>query len=119
MAYPTPSAYQDALQFPATAFADPALAAGEPATNALGLPQPITGAFAAVFPVETTEGRYAVRCFLPDVPGLRRRYRAIAEHLADAGLPYAVGFEYQRDGIRVGGASFPILKMEWVEGEGL
>lgn len=119
MAYPTPSAYQDALQFPATAFADPALAAGEPTTNALGLPQPITGAFAAVFPVETADGRFAVRCFLTDVPGLRRRYRAIAEHLTAARLPYTVGFEYQPDGIRAGGTSYPILKMEWAEGEGL
>ena len=119
MAYPTPSAYQDALQFPATAFADPTLAAGQPATNALGLPQPITGAFAAVFPVDTTEGRVAVRCFLTDVPDQRRRYRAIAEHLAAAGLPYTVGFDYERDGIRVGGTTYPILKMEWVDGEGL
>ena len=119
MAYPTPSAYQDALQFPATAFADPVLAAGEPATNALGLPQPITGAFAAVFPVETAQGRFAVRCFLTDAPDLHRRYRALAEHLAGAGLPYTAGFEFQREGIRVGGAWYPILKMAWVEGEGL
>ncbi len=119
MAYPTPSAYQDALQFPATAFADPVLAAGEPATGALGLPQPITGAFAVVFPVETAQGRVAVRCFLTDVPGLHRRYRALAEHLAEAGLPYSAGFEVQREGIRVGGTWYPILKMEWVEGEGL
>src|SRR5690606_327685 len=115
----TPSAYQEALQFPATAFADPVLAAGEPATNALGLPQPITGAFAAVFPMETAEGRVAVRCFLTDVPDLRRRYRAIAHHHLRGGQPYTVGFEYQHEGIRVGSAAYPILKMAWAEGEGL
>ncbi|MDX1530538.1 MAG: hypothetical protein R3362_03350, partial [Rhodothermales bacterium] len=100
--YPTPSAYQEALQFPQTAFADPELAAGEVRTNALGLPQPITGAFAAVFPVSTAAGRYAVRCFLTRVERQQRRYRAVAEHLAAADLPYTVAFDYQPEGVRVG-----------------
>ena len=117
--YPTPSDYQEALQFPATAFSDPLLAAGTPATNALGLPQPITGAFAVVFPVETAEGRVAVRCFLTPVADGRQRYRAVAEHLAAADLPYTTDFEYRPRGIRVGGAAYPILTMAWVEGEGL
>lgn len=117
--YPTPSDYQEALQFPATAFSDPRLAAGTPATNALGLPQPITGAFAVVFPVETAEGRVAVRCFLTPVADGQRRYRAVAEHLAAADLPYTTDFEYRPRGIRVGGAAYPILTMAWVEGEGL
>ena len=117
--YPTPSAYQEALQFPQTAFADPELAAGEVRTNALGLPQPITGAFAAVFPVSTAAGRYAVRCFLTRVERQQRRYRAVAEHLAAADLPYTVAFDYQPEGVRVGVEPYPLLKMAWVEGEGL
>lgn len=119
MPYPTPSEYQEALQFPQTAFADPALAEGEPATNALGLPQPITGAFAVVFPVETAGGRFAVRCFLAPAEDLRARYRAIARTLAEADLPYTVPFEVQPEGVRVGGRAFPLLKMAWAEGEGL
>lgn len=34
-------------------------------------------------------------------------------------LPYTVGFEYQREGIRIRGEWYPLLKMEWVEGETL
>jgi len=117
--YPTPSDYQEALQFPATAFLDPELAAGTPATNALGLPQPITGAFAAVFPVETEGRRFAVRCFLTKVEDQAARYRAVAAHLAEAELESTVVFDYQPKGIRVGGASYPILKMVWAKGEGL
>jgi hypothetical protein len=117
--YPTPSDYQEALQFPATAFLDPDLAAGTPATNALGLPQPITGAFAAVFPVETESGRYAVRCFLTKVEDQAARYRAVARHLAEAELESTVTFDYQPEGICIGGASYPILKMAWAKGEGL
>ena len=118
-AYPTPSDYQEALQFPATAFADPVLAAGTPRANALGLPQPITGAFAAVFPVETPQGRFAVRCFLTDVEDQQARYRAVARRLADVDLPSTVTFDYQPEGIRVAGLAYPILKMAWAEGEGL
>jgi hypothetical protein len=117
--YPTPSEYQEALQFPATAFLDPELAAGVPVTNALGLPQPITGAFAAVFPFDTAGGRYAVRCFLTRVEDQRAQYRAVARHLEEADLESTVPFDYQREGVRVGADVFPLLKMAWAEGEGL
>ncbi|MEP0546069.1 MAG: hypothetical protein ABJF88_03990 [Rhodothermales bacterium] len=118
-AFPTPSDYQEALQFPATAFADPVLAAGTPRTNALGLPQPITGAFAAVFPMETEAGRFAVRCFLTHVADQQARYRAVARHLAEADVPGTVTFDYQPEGVRVAGQPYPILKMAWADGEGL
>lgn len=117
--YPTPSDYLEALQFPSTAFLHPELAAGTPKTNALGLPQPITGAFAAVFPVDTERGRFAVRCFLTRVEDQQARYRAVARHLAEAELPSIVAFDYQPEGVRVGGEAFPLLKMAWTEGEGL
>jgi hypothetical protein len=117
--YPTPSDYQEALQFPATAFLDPVLAAGTPAQGPLGLPQPITGAFAAVFPVDTPGGRFAVRCFLTRVDDQAARYRAVARHLAEAALPHTVAFDYQPEGVRVGGKTYPVLKMAWAEGEGL
>ena len=117
--FPTPSDYQEALQFPETAFADPVLAAGTPKMNALGLPQPITGAFAAVFSIETPSGRFAVRCFLTHVEDQQTRYRAVARHLAEVDLSSTVTFEYQPDGLRVAGQAYPILKMAWAEGEGL
>lgn len=118
--YPTPSEYQEAVQFPADAFRDPELQQAHPDENALGLPQPITGNFAAVFPMTARTGqRWAVKCFLTDVPNQRSRYRAIAEHLDAHPLPYTVEFAYQEGGIRMDGTAYPILKMEWVEGVSL
>lgn len=115
--YPTPSDYQEAVQFPETAFADPELQEARPAENALGLPQPITGNFAAIFPMTGPTGRtWAAKCFLTDVPDQRTRYRAIARHLNDLDLPYFIDFDYQAEGIRVANDAYPLLKMEWVDG---
>lgn len=119
MTYPTPGEYQQAVQFPAAAFADPQLQDAAPETSALGLPRATTGAFAVVFPVKAPGVKWAVKCFLTDVPDQRRRYRAIADHLRDAGLPYTARFEYQPAGIHVAGQGFPILKMEWLDGTSL
>ena len=120
MSYPTPSDYQDAVQTPETAFADPELQAATPRTNVLGLPQPITGAFAAVFPMTTDTGaRVAAKCFLAERPDLLARYQAIAAHLAEANLDATVGFDMQARGIRVNGEAYPLLKMEWAAGTNL
>ncbi|NBC19175.1 MAG: hypothetical protein GVY18_17870 [Bacteroidetes bacterium] len=114
--YPTPGAYQEALQVASASLHDPELRAATPVETALGLPKAITGAFAAVFPMDARTRRWAVKCFLTDVPDQRRRYDAIAEHLAEAELPYTIDFDYQRTGIQVEGRTLPVLKMAWVEG---
>ena len=116
MSYPTPGEYQEAVQFPETAFADEELQEADPETTVLGLPRVITGAFAAVFPLSARKRRWAVKCFIHEAPDRRKRYRAIGDFLEDASLPFTVGFEYQPSGIRVEEASFPLLKMEWVTG---
>jgi len=73
-----------------------------------------------VFKVTTTAGRVlAVRCFTREVSDHQRRYAAISKELARLKLPYTVGFEYLPDGILVKGRMCPLLKMEWVQGEGL
>ena len=115
--YPTPSDYQEALQASAVAFADPELQSATPRTNALGLPQPITGSFAAVFPVTTDAGaQYAVKCFLTEEPAQHDRYEAVADALDGLDHDAFVEFGYQADGIQVGGETYPLLKMEWIRG---
>jgi hypothetical protein len=115
--YPTPSEYQEAVQFPGTAFVDPELQDAVPRTNVLGLPQPITGAFAAVFPMTLDAGvRVAVKCFLSEAEGQAERYAAIARHLEQANPAATVGFDFQSPGIRVNGAAYPVLRMEWGKG---
>lgn len=118
MAWPTPQEYNEAIQNPATAFVDPELRAGKPVLTPLGLPRPITGGFATVYQMVCAAQRvWAVRCFLRDFGDHQERYAAISAHLAQANAPYMVNFAFLTDGIRVGGRLYPVLKMEWVEGE--
>ena len=119
MGWPTPQEYNEAIQNPRTAFADGELRAGQPVLTALGLPRPITGAFASVYQLVCPQRTWAVRCFLREYGDHQERYAAISEHLARVKLPYMVPFTFLTEGIRVNGRWYPILKMEWVEGESL
>ncbi len=120
MAWPTPQEYNEAIQNPRTAFADAELKLGQPLLTPLGLPRPITGGFASVYQLICPGQRvYAVRCFLREYGDHQERYAAISDHLERVRLPYMVNFTFLPDGIRVGGRWYPILKMEWVEGETL
>lgn len=104
-----------AVQTPAVAFTDPELASGQPDTNAMGMPEVFSGAFASVFRVSTPAGRrWAVKCFTREISDRDRRYRAISDQLSRMNRDWQVGFEYQPDGIRVAGQTYPIVKMEWV-----
>src|SRR5262245_12338676 len=118
MAWPTSQDYFEAVQSPEVCFSDPDLKAGSVACNALGLPIPRSGNFADVYQVKAATGSesWAVKCFTRQVPGLRDRYKELSTHLHQAKLPFSVEFKYLEQGIRIGGAWFPVLKMQWVEG---
>lgn len=116
MAWPLISDYQEAIQSPRTSLADSVLQQGTPVCNRLGLPVPVTGGFASVYQINSQGRRWAVRCFLREFSDQARRYQAIDQHLRGVSLPCKVGFEYQPKGIRIRGAWYPILKMEWVQG---
>jgi WD40 repeat protein len=117
MTWPLSQDYNEAIQSPATSFADPELRAGTAATNALGIPMPRSGNFADVYEVRCPNGdRWAVKCFTRQVAGLRERYQEISTHLQEVRLPFAVDFQYLEQGIRVHGAWYPVLRMRWVEG---
>jgi|SRR5579884_522711 len=119
MSWPTPQDYNEAIQNPALNLADPELKAGTPELTSLGLPRPITGGCVSVYRMRCGSRDWAVRCFLREVPDQQKRYAAISRHLASARLPYTVGFQFLPQGIRIRGQWFPILKMEWVQGEPL
>jgi len=121
-ALPRGAAYVEALQDPATAFADPELAAATPQLTPLGLPRPVSGNFASVFRLDGADGRaWAVRCFVRWFDDMGRRYAAIDQHLRklDPNSTWRVGFEFQEQGVQVGGDWFPIVKMEWASGRPL
>ncbi len=119
MAWPVDLDFQEAVQNPRTAFTDPELQAGQPDLNNLGLPRPRSGGFAVVFKLCCGAKNWAVKCFTREFPDQQLRYAAISEHLNRVHLPYTVGFSFLSDGIRVRGRRYPILKMEWVEGDTL
>ena len=115
--WPSMVDYQEAVQSPDSAFASTELRYGTPVANKLGLPRPICGTFASVYELASGRRRWAVKCFLRNIPDLHQRYAKISDHLKECRwLRYFVTFEYQDEGIVVRGKSFPLLKMEWVEG---
>ncbi|TAH52133.1 MAG: hypothetical protein EYC68_07490 [Chloroflexota bacterium] len=119
MWWPSPSDYQDTVQNPRLAFSDAALRDGEIVRDALGLPKPISGSFATVYQIDHAGRRYAVRCFLRHVPDISQRYASISAYLQRVALPSIVEFRFLEQGIRLRGQWFPVLKMNWLEGERL
>ena len=119
MSVPTLSDYAEAVQNPRAAFADPVLQGARVQTTPLGLPRAISGNTAIVFRMSAGTETWAVRCFQRLVADQRDRYAAISAHLRGVSLPCFVGFEFQEQGIRSRGGWYPLLKMQWVEGEPL
>lgn len=117
MSYPTPQDFQEAIQNPQHNLQDEELQSGELVLNTLGLPRVMSGSFASVYKFICNGKPVAVRCFLRDIESLERRYERISEFVMSDDLPYTVSFQYLRDGIRIHGSWYPILKMEWVDGE--
>jgi hypothetical protein len=119
MPWPSLQDYNEAIQNPRAAFADPDLQAGQPELTPLGLPRPISGNFASVYKIQIGGQRWAARCFSNEVSDQQRRYEAISTYLKKVSLPYTVEFTFLPAGIKVLGRTYPLLKMEWVQGESL
>ncbi|MEU4157869.1 hypothetical protein [Actinoplanes sp. NPDC026670] len=118
--YPTGGDYVDALQLPRLAFTDPQLQVGTVKTDDLGMPEPVSGNFASIFQILGPTGeRWAIKCFVRPDPDRHRRYRAIATALQALHHPALIDFDYQADGIMVAGVRYPLLKMRWVQAQGL
>ena len=120
MTLPDSGKYIEVIQNPKSCFNDPELMAGTLETNKLGLPRVISGQNALVFKITSPSKKvYAVRCFLRYDPDQKERYQKISDYLEKRNLKYTVGFKFIEKGIRVQNIWYPILKMDWVEGEPL
>ena len=117
--YPNIAEYNQSVQHPGTAFADPELAAGTLATSGLGLPIVLGGGFALTYTVTAKARKFAVRCFHRYVPDLKQRYAQISDAIDGLGSEHFVSFEYQREGVRVASGLYPVVKMAWAEGQTL
>jgi hypothetical protein len=119
MAYPQITDYQEAVQHPAHAFIDPDLKQGAVAENSLGLPLVMSGGFALTYAVTTPHRKCAVRCFHREIPAIQQKYDATSKKLRSLSIGCFVDFDFQQSGISVRQQVFPIVRMDWVEGDTL
>lgn len=115
--WPSPQDYNEAIQHSEFAFSDVELRAGVPATDAWGIPRPVSGGFASVYKLEHQGEVHAVRCFLSNVIEQKKRYELIAQFLNKLDSSYFLRAIYQEQGIKVRSGWFPIVKMHWQEGK--
>jgi len=119
MPYPDIVEYNEAIQHPNTAFIDPELKRGKVRETNLGLPLALSGGFALTYMVETQGRKLAVRCFHRQVPAAESKYAAIASKVNSVRNHYFVDFAYLPNGIKVKNGIYPIVRMDWVEGDTL
>lgn len=119
MAYPTLEQYNEALQSPQLVLQDPELKQGLLKKTGLGLPLALCGGFALTYTVDVGTKRYALRCFHKESRELEHRYHAIATRLKQLNSPYFLPFEFNPNGIRIQGRTYPIVKMAWAKGKTL
>lgn len=117
MTWPGITDFSEAIQNPSLCFQGTELEAATVAANQRGTPLVFSGAFASVYSVSVAGQTFAVRCFTREVKDQEARYNELSNYLINVLPPSFVHFEYLDRGICVRGSWYPIVKMEWVEGE--
>src|SRR2546422_790508 len=122
-AWPDLTEYHEAVQHPPRAFADPGLKVVTLELDRFGMPKPASGANAVVYKAKEPGGflsfkkTWAIRCFLRPISDHAERYEAISKHLGRVRLPYDVNFRFLKQGIQIRSSWFPIVKMQWADGD--
>ena len=119
MPWPGITDFSEAVQNPQLCFKGTELEAGAVSVNQRGMPLVFSGAFACVYPVSVGGRKFAVRCFTREVKDQQTRYNQLSEYLINVLPPSFVHFEFLEHGISLKGAWYPVVRMEWVEGESL
>ena len=118
MFWPSNYDYNLTVENPSICFSDKMLKDGTILNDKFGLPRVYSGGFACVYQSTEKSGKkWAVRCFLRHYDDSQERYAAISDYLQKVNLPCAADFTYQPRGIWLKGQWYPIVKMEWVEGQ--
>lgn len=117
MALPTIPEYSASIRSPQLIF-PPILQGGHPIEKGSRLVM-YAGGFCAVFPFETSTGKYAVRCWHASVADSKLRLKTIAEAIKKIQLPYFVDFEYYERGISTNEGIQPVIVMDWVTADPL
>lgn len=124
MNYPLISEYKEAIKAAEDNFDQ--LKHLRPVLDDDGQPVMTSGGFAVVFKMkdEKTGKLYAVKCFLRDQEGRAEAYRQIAEELEYVSSTFLTPIKYLDKELFVDSANseeseFPVLLMDWVEGQTL
>jgi len=75
-----------------------------------------SGAFAAVFKGSLNGLNYAIRFFLTAEDETINRYKLICDYLKEIDVSWKTDCEFIENEITINGKSYPILKMEWLNG---
>ncbi len=119
MPWPAMTDFTEAVQTPERCFEGQDIALGTAALTPRGLPLVYSGNFASVYKMITPSGDVAVRCFTREVRDQQERYGHLSDYLRGVRPEVFVGFQYVEQGIRVRGQWYPIVKMEWAQGDRL
>lgn len=118
--WPTSNDYTAAIQNPQICFRDSDLKNCKSEVHHLTrMPKVWTGNFAQVYELKNGSRHWAVKCFTRSSSDVRRRYSTISNAIISANLPYFVNFLFIDDEMLVAGRRYPIVKMEWVQGQQL
>ena len=117
--WPTPQDFLESVQNPHLAFSDSELKVSRPETNQMGLPKVASGTFATVYEFRNENKKWAVRCFNNRPVDAHKHYKATSEFVLADDLTYTVDFHYLAQGIKHNSEWYPILKMDWAEGDPL
>lgn len=91
-----------------------------PVLDETGEPVMSSGNFAVVFKMVDEKGKFhAVRCFHREQEGRRLSYKLICEELAQVSSPYLLPIKYFEKELFVDSDEYPVLLMDWVEGQNL
>ncbi|MGW5866550.1 hypothetical protein ACWFRJ_30740 [Streptomyces sp. NPDC055239] len=117
--WPRASDYMGAVQTPSICFADARLREAMIHTDAMGMPLAASGKSAVVFKATAGAKDIAIRCFTRAASDQRLRYQALHEYLGPVLPPHLVGFAYRDREIVVEGVHYPLVEMDWVDGDPL
>ena len=119
MKLPHYTEYQSAVQYPKLAFkTDPDLRVCQVETDPLGRPRVRSGNFAYTYRLDGADRQWAVRCFSKYVPD-QHHYEAIGRFISSHPTAFFVPTDYLTQGILVSGQWYPVVKMQWKQGQTL
>lgn len=114
--FPSRSDYETLIRRLDVFAADSTIKKGKVIMRKDGLfPQAYSGGRAVVFPVEISNTKYALKCWIQALGSLEERYKAISTLIKESKPPYLIESVYRENEILCNGVRYPVLQMQWSE----